>query len=306
MLLPRLILPLLSALLCFVFAGLLAGQWRTRRRPYQLVWALGLLFYALASGSDAAGQWFGWNQTTYRVWYIFGAVAAAAWLGVGELYLMRTSAFGELVAFGVFAGAIPAMIRAGRLLGALEDQAAQTALTVGLLGIVAAGLLALCAWEKPSLLGHAALAIVAAGSLAAAVMVLSAPVDVSQMVDPTTGIPHGAALPENVRLITPLFNIGGALALLFGAAYSTWSFWRSGRHRERMVSNCLITLGAFAPSLTGSLNRFGLTGLFYWGELFGVLLIFGGFLASTEVFARRHGRRPAVRVAPPAAASGAA
>ncbi|MGH2353423.1 MAG: hypothetical protein ACRDJN_17605, partial [Chloroflexota bacterium] len=117
------VLPAAAAVLCFAFAGLLLNQWRARRKPYQLIWSLGMLWYALAAGADAAGQIAGWNETTYRVWYLFGAVAVAAWLGLGEVYLMRTSTpvFGELVALGVFAGAIPALIRGGRLLGAHQD-----------------------------------------------------------------------------------------------------------------------------------------------------------------------------------------
>jgi hypothetical protein len=106
--------------------------------------------------------------------------------------------------------------------------------------------------------------------------------------------------------MTPLFNIGGALALLFGAAYSAWGYFRRGAHAERVLSNCLIVLGAFAPSLTGSLNRFGMTGAFYWGELLGVLLIFAGFLANHEVIARRLQRDRPAAPAPPPAASGAA
>ena len=85
----------------------------------------------------------------------------------------------------------------------------------------------------------------------------------------------------------------GDLALLSGAVYSGWQFWRRGAGAERLLSTCLIALGAFAPSLGGSLNRFGVTDVFYWGELLGVLLIFAGFLASSDVFsrARRAGRR---------------
>ncbi|MGH2370468.1 MAG: hypothetical protein ACRDI2_20015, partial [Chloroflexota bacterium] len=167
------------------------------------------------------------------------------------------------------------------------DALASQAITIGLAGIGAAGVLALVSWERPEWLGHAAGALVAGGTIFAAARVLGAPVDASQMLDPGTGIPHGAAFPESVRLITPLFNIGGALALAFGAAYSAWAFWRRGASAERVVSTGLIAVGAFVPSLSSSLNRFGVTGPFYWGELLGVLLIFAGFLASSEVFSRR-------------------
>ena len=281
------VLPLTAALLCGVFAALLFRQWRARRRPYQLVWAFGLLCYGIAAAADAAGQLRGWNTALYRNWYFFGAIAAAAWLGLGELYLMRTPAFGELVALGVFAGTIPAFITGGHLLGTHDDAAAYAAISIGLAGIGSAGALALVAWERPQWLGHAALLLLVVGSLYAAVKIVATPVDPSQMLDPATGIPHGVAFPESIRLVTPLFNIGGALALLFGAAYSAWTFWRRRTHPQRVVSNTIIALGAFVPTLSSSLNRFGVTTVFYWGELLGVLLFFAGFWASSEVFARR-------------------
>ena len=285
------VLPAVSSLLCAVFAVLLLRQWWARRRPYQLVWAAGMLCYGVAAGADAVGQTMGWTVPGYRLWYLGGAIAAAAWLGLGEVYLLRSSGFNELVALGVFAGSVPAIVRGGRYLGAHEDALAGAAITLGITGIVAAGLLALVSWERPAWFGHATAAVVLAGTAYAAWQVLTAPVDASQMLDPATGVPHGAAFPESVRLLTPMFNIGGALALLSGAAFSGWQFWRRGASAERLISTGLIVLGAFFPSLTGSLNRFGITGVFYWGELLGVLLILAGFLASSEVFSRR--RRPA-------------
>ena len=290
------VLPAVSSLLCAVFAVLLLRQWWARRRPYQLVWAGGMLCYGAAAGADAVGQTIGWTEPGYRLWYLGGAIAAAAWLGLGEVYLLRSAGFNELVALGVFAGSIPAIVRGGRYLGSHEDALAGAAITLGITGIVAAGLLALVSWERPAWFGHATAAAVLAGTAYAAWHVLTAPVDASQMLDPATGVPHGAAFPESVRLLTPMFNIGGALALLSGAAFSGWQFWRRGASAERLISTGLIVLGAFFPSLTGSLNRFGITDVFYWGELLGVLLILAGFLVSSEVFGRR--RRPAPAPAP--------
>jgi hypothetical protein len=285
------VLPAVAALLCAVFAVLLLRQWWARRRSYQIVWAAGMLFYGVAAGADAFGQTFGWTEPGYRVWYLAGAIAAAAWLGLGEVYLLRSAGFNELVALGVFAGSIPAIVRGGRYLGAHEDALAGAAVTLGICGIVAAALLALVSWERPAWFGHATAVVVIGGTVYAAFHVLTAPIDAAGMIDPATGIPHGAAFSESVRLLTPMFNIGGALALFSGAAFSGWQFWRRGASPERLISTGLIVLGAFFPSLTGSLNRFGVTDVFYWGELLGVLLILAGFLASSEVFGRR--RRPA-------------
>ena len=46
----------------------------------------------------------------------------------------------------------------------------------------------------------------------------------------------------------------------------------------------LIAIGAFIPTLTDSLNRFGSTELFQVGKFLGVVFLFAGFLVSIEVF----------------------
>ena len=46
----------------------------------------------------------------------------------------------------------------------------------------------------------------------------------------------------------------------------------------------LIAIGAFIPTLTDSLNRFGSTDLFQLGKFLGVVFLFLGFLVSIEVF----------------------
>ena len=40
----RVLIPALSSILCWIFSALLLAQWAARRRPYQLIWAIGLLF----------------------------------------------------------------------------------------------------------------------------------------------------------------------------------------------------------------------------------------------------------------------
>jgi hypothetical protein len=46
----------------------------------------------------------------------------------------------------------------------------------------------------------------------------------------------------------------------------------------------LIAIGAFIPTITDSLNRFGSTELFQLGKFLGVVFLFGGFLVSIETF----------------------
>src|SRR5215216_419471 len=91
---PNVVLPLISSLLSFVFFVFLADQWRDRRRPYQLIWAIGMLWYGLSAGTEFLGGTFGWNEPLYRIWYLIGAVWVAGWLGLGTVYLLGRTRFG--------------------------------------------------------------------------------------------------------------------------------------------------------------------------------------------------------------------
>ncbi|MAG35701.1 MAG: hypothetical protein CL878_05580 [Dehalococcoidia bacterium] len=280
------LLPLGSSVLGLIFAAMLFAQWRDRHKPYQLVWGLGLLWYGLSAGTEFLGNAFGWGEGLYRAWYLIGAIMVAAWLGQGECYLLKTRGFGLLVAAGLVLGSLPGLLKGNRLL-AEGDPLAAASLTIGAVGLGAALLVAVVSWLRPAWLGHVTLGLLLVGTLYGAAKVLTVPVDTTVMLHPETGVVHGVGFPEDARLLTPLFNITGALALVFGAAYSAWVWWRQGLYPHRVVSNGLIAFGAFVPSMTSGLNRLGFTDAFYLGEFVGLTLIFIGFLVSIEVFARR-------------------
>ena len=49
------VLPALTSVLALVFSAALIDQWRERRQGFQLIWAIGMLFYGIASGCEAIG-----------------------------------------------------------------------------------------------------------------------------------------------------------------------------------------------------------------------------------------------------------
>lgn len=80
--------PALTAVLGFVYVALLAKQWYERRKPHQLAWAIGFLFYAVAAVMEAVSEFTGtWDPTVYRV-YIVLAASLVGFLGLGTLYLI--------------------------------------------------------------------------------------------------------------------------------------------------------------------------------------------------------------------------
>ncbi|MEA2676260.1 MAG: hypothetical protein QOJ81_401 [Chloroflexota bacterium] len=58
----------------------------------------------------------------------------------------------------------------------------------------------------------------------------------------------------------------------------------TGKLHSRVPAVLLIAIGAFVPTVTDSLYRFGSPTLYEMGHLVGVVLIFMGFLVSIEVF----------------------
>jgi hypothetical protein len=76
-----------AALLALRLAGDLASRYRARRAPQLAAWAGSLFAYAIASAALAWGSAAGWDDTAFRVYYLFGGLLTAALLGAGSLLL---------------------------------------------------------------------------------------------------------------------------------------------------------------------------------------------------------------------------
>ncbi|MDP9266652.1 MAG: hypothetical protein M3O91_11125 [Chloroflexota bacterium] len=81
-------LPLLTTVVAAVFAVFVLAQWIRKRRPYQLVWGIGLLMFAVAAGAGFVARSSGVAEADYRVFYLFGAILNVAWLGLGTIFLL--------------------------------------------------------------------------------------------------------------------------------------------------------------------------------------------------------------------------
>ena len=80
-------IPLITGIISLVFAFMVLGQYRERHKPYQLLWAIGLLLYAGASILQGLWNLGVYAPSIFRFWYLFGAMLTAAYLGMGSLYL---------------------------------------------------------------------------------------------------------------------------------------------------------------------------------------------------------------------------
>jgi hypothetical protein len=317
------VLPFLSSALSFVFAAFVADQWVRRRQPYQLVWTIGLLWYGISAGTEFLGSAFGWNEPLYRAWYLIGAFGVAAYLGLGTVYLLNRTRFGYFVAASfALAGLFSALTA---LKYAREGTPAGDGTVVAVVGLSLAAAIAVGVVTRVDRrwVGHLTAAILVAASAYVTWATLTVAVAGPGFAVDEIGIPVGTAMPADLRIMTPPFNIVGAFALVFGAVYSAfifmpkarvmrvtssmpvlgsvgramavvvnlvaslpgaWRALRAGTLNSRVPATLLIALGGFIPGWTSGLSRFGITWSFFIGELVGVVLIFLGFLVSIEVF----------------------
>jgi hypothetical protein len=82
------LLPFVSCIVSFVFAFLVFRRYIRRRGPHLLLWGIGMTMYGIGGLCEAYYGAFGWNPLVFRLWYLFGAMLVAAWLGQGTVYLL--------------------------------------------------------------------------------------------------------------------------------------------------------------------------------------------------------------------------
>ncbi len=219
------LVPLLSSIISFVFAAVIFKRYSSRGGAHLLLWGIGMVFFGIGGFCEAYFGAFGWNETIFRMWYLFGAILVAAWLGQGTVYLLAKRKWANV-----------------------------------------------------------AMAILLGLSIFAAFRVFTAELDPSLL---TTSVHTGselsghAIITPGIRTLTPIFNLYGTIALVGGAVYSAFIFWRKRIMLHRTIGNIMIAVGALAPAFGGAFSRFGVPGALYIGELFGAVLMFAGFIRAT-------------------------
>jgi hypothetical protein len=71
-----------------VFAYFVFKRYFLRRGLHLLLWGIGMVFYGIGGLCEAANIVVGWQPLIFRLWYLFGAILVAAWLGQGTVYLL--------------------------------------------------------------------------------------------------------------------------------------------------------------------------------------------------------------------------
>lgn len=292
------VLPLVATVLAGLFALLLLDQWLRRRRPYQLAWAIGVAMFGVAAFAEVLGSVSGWDGSLYRIWYLSGAVWVAAWLGLGTVMLLARTRFGYAFALTIF------------LAGLFTFLARHRYGDAGVWPIVyfaiAGGLAVFVAWDTyvgGSLWPRLYSAVLVVGTAVSAVMLATAPLGTpATWIRPETGLPELDLLPASIRLLSPLFNVTGGLALIFGAIFSTYVFMPKRRilhysldpdqKADELAFNLAISVVAFPVNFVASLP--GAVRAFLGGRLHSrvtatILIALGGVVASVGTGLARFG-----------------
>lgn len=297
---PDWLLPGLTSLLALAFAVALVDQWRERRHTYQLVWAVGMAFFGIASGCETLAEIGGWNELLYRTWYLTGAVWTAGWLGLGTAFLLSRTRFGYAFAFTLFLGGLFTFLTQRRF----EYEGAGVA---PILYFIGAGILALAVavetyFQNTRWPRIAAIGVIGATLLSIVLMLgvtLPAP---GYALAPDTGQPVATLFPGSLRLLTPFLNVTGGLSLLFGALFSAYVFMPkrrvlaysldAGQKGDQFLFNLLISPIALTVNFVASLPeavRDLVAGRLHSRVPATILIAIGAFLASAGDALNRFG-----------------
>lgn len=294
------IVPTITSVLALVFALALLDQWRERRQPFQLIWAIGMTFYGVAAGSEAIAAASGWNEALYRTWYLTGAVWTAGWLGLGTAFLLGRTRFGYAFALGIVLAGVFTILTQRRY----EYEGAGSAPILYFIGAAVVGLAVAVEtyfsnvnWPR-----IAALGVGLATAVSVVLMVTTPLAAPGWAVDPATDQPVATLFPGTLRLLTPLLNVTGGFALAFGALFSAYVFMPKKRvlpysldpekRGDDFLFNLLIAPVAitvnFVASLPGAIREL-FAGRLHSRVPATILIALGGFSAAFGDILNRFG-----------------
>ncbi|HEX9679895.1 MAG TPA: hypothetical protein VGA32_00455 [Anaerolineales bacterium] len=102
-------LPFLSTAVMAVFTVSVLSRYFVRRNPAFLFWGIGLAMFGAASFGEAYLA-LAWSPVIFFVWYFFGAVLNAAWIGQGTVYLLFRRRWVHVVTAILVLGSLAALV----------------------------------------------------------------------------------------------------------------------------------------------------------------------------------------------------
>jgi len=106
--------PIVATGVSAVFAAVLYRRFSVRHRSSNLVWAIALSMFAIASATVILGVGTRWDASLYRIFWLFGVMLNVPWLALGSILLIgnrAVRAISTVVLFvvSVYAGVVVAL-----------------------------------------------------------------------------------------------------------------------------------------------------------------------------------------------------
>jgi hypothetical protein len=88
-------LAFLATAVATLFAQATLVRFTRDHRPQDRAWTIALAMFALASAALATGVSTGWDNGTFRIFFLLGAVLSVPWLALGTVHLLFRPAIGR-------------------------------------------------------------------------------------------------------------------------------------------------------------------------------------------------------------------
>jgi hypothetical protein len=114
-------LAFLATAVATVFAQATGVRYSRTKAPHQGAWTFALALFALASAALATAASTGWDNGTFRVFFLLGALLNVPWLALGTVYLIWGRRIGHHVRTGllVFTGVCVGVMLAAPIRGVI-------------------------------------------------------------------------------------------------------------------------------------------------------------------------------------------
>lgn len=117
----NLVLPFISTVVMVAFTVSVLNRWRVRRKQHFLFWGIGLGMFTLGSFAESYFAILGWSTFIFFLWYFFGAVLNAAYIGHGTFMLLFRKSWARIVTAVLVLASLIALVMMLQVMPSLDS-----------------------------------------------------------------------------------------------------------------------------------------------------------------------------------------